>query len=306
MRMGNVDGEPILVISQRCRAGHCLPSSVSKPPLIVTPRFRLSLAGPRNIACAHIVIENARMVQKQSPLVLAPRIIVVDDDLELLGMIRRYLGEHGFSVQALANPGQLDRYLQRESYAALVLDLMMPGEDGLAICRRLRAQNQTIPILMLTARGDPVDRIVGLEMGADDYLAKPFDPRELIARLKAMLRRQQMQYATTTWSIDKVIEFGPFSLNISRLQLLRDQRPVVLSSMEFQVLRVFATNPHRPMSRDHLLEKIKGREHESLDRSLDVQVLRLRRKIEADPADPKYILTVWGVGYMFVPNGGHG
>lgn len=246
------------------------------------------------------------MVQKQSPLVLAPRIIVVDDDLELLGMIRRYLGEHGFSVQALANPGQLDRYLQRESYAALVLDLMMPGEDGLSICRRLRAQNQTIPILMLTARGDPVDRIVGLEMGADDYLAKPFDPRELIARLKAMLRRQQMQYATTTWSIDKVIEFGPFSLNISRLQLLRDQQPVALSSMEFQVLRVFASNPHRPMSREHLLEKIKGREHESLDRSLDVQVLRLRRKIEADPADPKYILTVWGVGYMFVPNGGHG
>jgi two-component system, OmpR family, phosphate regulon response regulator OmpR len=232
----------------------------------------------------------------------AHRIIVVDDDPELLGMIRRYLGDQGFLVQAVANGEQLDRHLQREAYDALVLDIMMPGEDGLSICRRLRAHNHAIPILMLTARGDPVDRIVGLEMGADDYLAKPFDPRELVARLNAMLRRQKMQYRAQTWFEDEVIEFGPFSLNISRMQLQRDNEPVVLSSMEFQVLRAFASNPHRPMSRESLLEKVKGREHESLDRSLDVQVLRLRRKIEDDPSSPKYIRTVWGIGYIFVPD----
>jgi two-component system phosphate regulon response regulator OmpR len=235
-----------------------------------------------------------------------PRVIVIDDDTELLGMLRRYLGEHGFQVLALANSERLDRILQREPYDALVLDIMMPGEDGLSVCRRLRAQDHTIPILMLTARGDPVDRIVGLEMGADDYLAKPFDPRELIARLNAMLRRQKMQHKAATWSNDDIILFGPFSLNISRMQLLRDERVITLSSMEFQVLRVFASNPHRPMSRDNLLDKVKGREHESLERSLDVQVLRLRRKIEDDPASPKYIRTIWGVGYMFVPDLAHG
>jgi two-component system phosphate regulon response regulator OmpR len=234
-----------------------------------------------------------------------PRVIVVDDDTELLGMLRRYLGEHGFQVFALAKADLLDRMLQREPYDVLVLDVMMPGEDGLSICRRLRAQNQTIPILMLTARGDPVDRIVGLEMGSDDYLAKPFDPRELIARLHAMLRRQKMQLTTMTWSCDDVVRFGPFSLNISRMQLLRNEEVITLSSMEFQLLRIFSANPHRPMSRDHLLDKVKGREHESLDRSLDVQVLRLRRKIEDDPSTPKYIRTIWGVGYMFVPDTDH-
>jgi two-component system phosphate regulon response regulator OmpR len=231
-----------------------------------------------------------------------PRVIVVDDDSELLGMLRRYLGEHGFQVHALRNAVHLDRILQREPYDALVLDLMMPGEDGLSVCRRLRAQDQTIPILMLTARGDPVDRIVGLEIGADDYLAKPFDPRELIARLNAMLRRQKMQHKTVTWAGDDAIRFGPFSLHVARMKLLRGDQVVALSSMEFQVLRVFAANPHRPMSRDHLLDKVKGRAHDSLDRSLDVQVLRLRRKIEEDPTSPKYIRTIWGVGYMFVPD----
>lgn len=234
-----------------------------------------------------------------------PRVIVIDDDTELLGMLRRYLGEHGFHVLALANADQLDRMLQREPYDVLILDVMMPGEDGLSICGRLRAQNQTIPILMLTAKGDPVDRIVGLEMGSDDYLAKPFDPRELLARLHAILRRQKMQVTAMTWSSDDVVTFGPFTLNISRMQLERDDTVIALSSMEFQLLRIFAANPHRPMSRDHLLDKVKGREHESLDRSLDVQVLRLRRKIEADPSAPKYIRTIWGVGYMFVPDTTH-
>lgn len=233
-----------------------------------------------------------------------PRIIILDDDAELRGMLRRYLGEHGFDTLAIANAEQLDRMLQREPYDALVLDLMMPGEDGLSICRRLRVTGQTIPILMLTARGNPVDRILGLEMGADDYLAKPFDPRELIARLNAMLRRQKMLHNTQTWGNDEITEFGPFKLNISRMELQRDGEVIPLTSMEFQLLRVFAANPRRPMSRDHLQDKVKGRDHESMDRSLDVQISRLRRKIEDDPSSPHYIRTVWGIGYMFIPDGG--
>lgn len=234
-----------------------------------------------------------------------PRILVLDDDDELRGMLRRYLTGHGFDVNAVSTAEQLDRALAREPYDALVLDLMMPGEDGLSICRRLRFSGQTIPILMLTARGDSVDRIVGLEMGADDYLAKPFDPRELTARLQAMLRRQTMLHSTQTWGNDEVTTFGPFVLNVSCISLHRHDEPIPLSSLEFQLLRVFAANPNRPMSRDHLLDKVKGREHESMDRSLDVQVLRLRRKIEDDPSSPRYIRTVWGIGYVFVPDGGH-
>jgi two-component system phosphate regulon response regulator OmpR len=232
----------------------------------------------------------------------SPRVLVLDDDTELRSMLRRYLGDHGFDVRAVDNPEQLDRYLQREPYDALVLDLMMPGEDGLSVCRRLRVMGQTIPILMLTARGDPVDRVLGLEMGADDYLAKPFDPRELVARLRAMFRRQRMLHHECTWDDDEVKTFGPFTFNVSQMQLMRGEQPVVLSSTEFQLLRVFVANPHRPMSRDHLLEKIRGRDHESMDRSLDVQVLRLRRKIEDEPRKPRYIRTVWGIGYVFVPD----
>lgn len=228
-----------------------------------------------------------------------PRILVVDDDAELRNMLRRYLSSHGFEVQAVPDAPQLDRLLQREPYDILVLDLMLPGEDGLSICRRLRVLGHTIPILMLTARGDPVDRIVGLEMGADDYLAKPFDPRELIARLHAMLRRQQMLHDARTWGNDEINEFGPFTLNVSRMELRRDDVVIPLTSMEFQLLRVFAANPRRPLSRDHLRDKVKGRDDESMDRSLDVQVSRLRRKIEDDPAQPRYIHTVWGIGYMF-------
>lgn len=235
-----------------------------------------------------------------------PKVIVLDDDAELCGMLRRYLSEHGFEVQAVANAEQLDRHLQREPYDALILDLMMPGEDGLSVCRRLRVMGQTIPILMLTARGDPVERIVGLEMGADDYLPKPFDPRELIARLQAIFRRQRMLHNGATWGNDEVTSFGPFKLNVSRMELSRADELIPLSSSEFQLLRVFAANAKRPMSRDHLLDKIKGRDHDAMDRSLDVLVLRLRRKLEDDPREPRYIRTVWGVGYVFVPDGNNG
>ena len=228
------------------------------------------------------------------------RILVVDDDLELRDMLRRYLGEHRFDVQILASADRLDERLRREPFDVLILDLMMPGEDGLSICRCLRAEGSTVPILMLTARGAAVDRILGLEMGADDYLAKPFDPRELIARLHSILRRQSMVNCDGRWAGGNVIHFGPFILNLTRMEVTRHGEVLALSSSEFQLLRIMATNAGRPLSREHLLEKLKGREYDSLDRSLDVQVLRLRRKIEDDPSSPRYIRTVWGVGYMFV------
>ncbi|WCE05952.1 response regulator [Pseudoxanthomonas sp. JBR18] len=230
------------------------------------------------------------------------RILIVDDDLELRDMLRRYLTEHGFEVQALASASKLDERLRREPYDALVLDLMMPGEDGLSVLRRLRAEGSTLPILMLTARGASVDRIVGLEMGADDYLAKPFDPRELIARLKSALRRQSMSAGEGHWAGSNVMRFGPYTLNLTRMEVLNGDAPVPLSSTEFQLLRVLAASPGLPLSREHLLDRLRGREYEALDRSLDVQVMRLRRKIEVDPSNPRFVRTVWGVGYMFVPD----
>ena len=196
---------------------------------------------------------------------------------------------------------ELDRALQRESFDVLVLDLMLRGEDGLSICRRLRAQGETIPILMLTARGDPVDRVVGLEMGADDYLAKPFDPRELVARLQAMLRRQAMLGAPLVAAFEERIAFGPFVLDGKMRRLERDGRELEISGGEFALLAALVANARRPLSRERLRELAYGRQHDASDRSVDVQILRLRRLIEDDAAQPRYIRTVRNVGYVFVP-----
>src|SRR6266568_8851844 len=161
------------------------------------------------------------------------KVVVVDDEAELRALLQRYLTGRGFVVRVATDATQLDRLLQRESYDVLVLDLALPGEDGLSICRRLRAQGETIPILMLTARGDPVDRIVGLEMGADDYLPKPFDPRELVARIQAMVRRQMMLGPHVGASDAEVIAFGPFRLDTVARRLSRDGREIELSGGEY-------------------------------------------------------------------------
>ncbi len=231
------------------------------------------------------------------------RILVVEDDADMRALLTRYLGENGYTVRSVGDGAGLDRLLQRETYDAIVLDLMLPGEDGLSILRRLRGQGETLPILVLTARGDPVDRIVGLEVGADDYLGKPFLPRELLARLEALFRRQHHYSLGSAAPAESNIHFGPFTIEVATRRLLCDAQAVPLTGGEFALLLALARNPHRPLGRERLIELADGRDRGSNDRSIDVRVLRLRRVIEADAAQPGYIQTVRGVGYMFVPGG---
>ena len=231
------------------------------------------------------------------------KIIILDDEAELRALLQRYLGSNGLTVRSVENAEQLDRLLAREPFDALILDLMMPGEDGLSVCRRLRVRGETIPILMLTAKGDPVDRIVGLEMGADDYLPKPFDLRERLARLHAMLRRQQMSGTVPAAQRNGCVRFGSFALDLAARQLTRGEQLVPLSSAEYAVLAALATHPNRPLGRERLRTLAHGRDHEATERSVDVQVLRLRRLIEDNPGSPRFIQTVWGVGYLFAPDG---
>lgn len=232
------------------------------------------------------------------------RILIADDEAELRGLLQRYLTEQGHSVRAVPDAATAAQLLARERFDVLVLDLMMPGEDGLSLCRRLRGQGETIPILMLTARGDLVDRVLGLEMGADDYLAKPFAPRELLARIQAMVRRQQQLGAHLGPAGEEAVRFGDFTLYPTQRRLERAGAAVEISTVEFQLLRALASQPNRPLGREKLLALAHGDEHGVSDRSLDVQVMRLRRLVEADPSTPRHIQTVWGLGYVFIPEPG--
>ena len=227
------------------------------------------------------------------------RIVVLDDEAELRNMLQRFLTSHGFEVRVAPDSRRLDRFLEREPFDLLILDLMMEPEDGLSVCRRLRAQGQNLPILMLTAKGDPLDKVIGLEMGADDYLAKPFLPRELVARVNAQLRRQRIASADPSLS-NQTLRFGPFTMNLGKQELLREGARVDIHSAQLMLLHALGSSPNRPVSRDNLIARARGREHDALDRSIDVQVLRLRQIIEDDPSKPRFIKTVWGVGYMLL------
>jgi two-component system, OmpR family, phosphate regulon response regulator OmpR len=232
------------------------------------------------------------------------KLLVVDDDPRMRDLLRRYLSDNGLDVSVAADAQAMNRLMQREPYDLLILDLMLPGEDGLSIIRRLRANGERIPVIMLTAKGDDVDRIVGLEIGADDYLPKPFNPRELLARIHAVLRRQPAPELPGAPSAEPAeVAFGPFVLNLATRSLTRDQQPVGLTSGEFSVLKTLVRHPRTPLSREKLMNLARGREYGAYDRSLDVQVSRLRKLIETDPQNPRYIQTVWGVGYVFVPDG---
>ena len=233
-----------------------------------------------------------------------PKILVVDDDPRLRDLLRRYLGDNGFAVVTADGGPSMNRLWMRERFDLLILDLMMPGEDGLSILRRLRGANDSTPIVMLTAKGEDIDRIVGLEMGADDYLPKPFNPRELLARINAVLRRQAPDDAPGAPSAHtEPVHFGEFVLDLATRSLTRNGEDVALTTGEFAVLKAFARHPRVPLSREKLMEMARGREYEAFDRSLDVQVSRLRKIVEADPSKPRYIQTVWGLGYVFIPDG---
>jgi two-component system phosphate regulon response regulator OmpR len=239
---------------------------------------------------------------------LKRRILIVDDDQRLRELVVRYLAEQGFEARAVPDAPAMDRQLARERYDLIVLDLMLPGEDGLAICRRLRAdkapQSTAPAILMLTAKGDEIDRIVGLEMGADDYLPKPFNPRELVARVNAVLRRRQSPGPPgAPGAENEMLRFGAFEFNLATRSLTRDGKPVALTTGEYSVLKVLVQHPRTPLSRDKLMELARGREYGVFDRSIDVQISRLRKIVEDDHAHPRHIQTVWGFGYVFVPDG---
>lgn len=229
----------------------------------------------------------------------AGRLLVVDDEPELRALLKRYLTEQGYQVDAVADGSAMERYLEKQPVDLIILDLMMPGDDGLTLARRLRQQGDQA-IIMLSARGDEVDKIVGLEVGADDYLAKPFNPRELLARVRAVLRRRQTQ--PPGGGHDEVIRFGPFELNLYSHKLSRERVEIPLTAGEFELLRIFLQHPNSVLSRDRLLNLTKGYERAPFDRSIDVRVNRLRRKIESDATDPRYLRTIWGAGYLFSPD----
>lgn len=231
------------------------------------------------------------------------KILIVDDDARLRRLLERFLTEQGYRVRTVEDTAQMDRLLDRELYSLIVLDLMLPGEDGLKACERLRERGNTTPIIMLTAKGDETSRIQGLELGADDYLPKPFNPRELVARIKAVLRRQAPQIPGAPSIEDDEVTFGDFVLSLATRELKRGDEVHMLTSGEFSVLKALVHHPRVPLTRDKLMQLARGREWDALERSIDVQISRLRRLLEPDPSKPRYIQTVWGVGYVFVPDG---
>ncbi len=223
-----------------------------------------------------------------------PTLLVVDDDPELLELTEQYLSGQGFEVLVAEDGVTMDAALGANEIDLMILDLMLPGEDGLSIARRMR-RDRDLPIIIVSAQGDDVDRIVGLEIGADDYLAKPFNPRELLARVRAVLRRGARREGA------HIITFGDFELNLNAHRLTRDGRTVALTSGEFELLDVLVRHPNTVLDRDRILDLLTGTRRSPFDRSIDVRVTRLRSKIEPDPATPVLIKTIWGKGYMFCP-----
>jgi two-component system, OmpR family, phosphate regulon response regulator OmpR len=228
-------------------------------------------------------------------------ILVVDDDIEIRSLLERYLKHSQIGARTAADAQQMDRLLQRETFDCIILDLMMPGEDGLAICRRLRAAGNDTPIIMLTAKGTDIDRIIGLEMGADDYLAKPFNPRELLARINAVLRRRALPLTTGAPELGGQIAVGDHVLDLAARSLQRAGEEYRLTTGEFAMLNALVARPGRPLSREQLLDLTKGADIAVSDRSVDIQVHRLRQLVEVNPARPTLIQTVRGHGYVFVP-----
>jgi two-component system, OmpR family, response regulator len=229
------------------------------------------------------------------------RVAVVEDDPEISRMMTNYMTDHGFEVTAARSGRDLDRVMSGSKIDCVILDVGLPGEDGLSICRRLRGKS-TVPIIMVTGRGTETDRIVGLELGADDYLPKPFNPRELVARVRAVMRRSTAGAEQQQAQVPQVLVFEGWRLDMARRQLFTpDGTPRTLTSGEFNILSIFCQNPRKVLSRDDLLDLLHGRAAAVFDRSIDVQISRLRRKIETNLKDPSFIKTVRYGGYFFTP-----
>ena len=228
-----------------------------------------------------------------------PQVLVVDDDAGIRDLLADYLAKQGMTVRTARDGKEMDERLSGFDPDLVVMDLMMPGEDGLSLTRRLKA-DRDIPVIMLSARGEDIDRIVGLEVGADDYLPKPFNPRELLARIRAVLRRGTGKAGDDQ---GEVARFGPFALDMASQSLSREGEDIPLTQAEFTLLKIFVEHPNRALSRDQIMDWLKGFERDPFDRSIDVRVTRLRKKIEEDPTNPAYIRTVWGQGYLFAPKG---
>lgn len=230
------------------------------------------------------------------------KLLIVDDDPRLRNMLQRYLEDQGFEARAVGDAAHMDRLLQREHFDLLLLDVLMPQEDGLSVCRRLRSSHENLPIIMITARGELPDKVLGLELGADDYLPKPFEPRELVARIRAVLRRSESEVSTATPASGEIL-FGPYRLDLGERRLYREALPIDLTSGEFALLHALATHPYQTLSREHLQVLLNGGESDNNERSIDAQISRLRKLIETQPRRPRYLQTVWGLGYAFAPNG---
>ncbi len=230
-------------------------------------------------------------------------ILVVDDEAKLRDLLEKYLSREGFTVATVEDGHAMDNYLAKNKVDLIIMDLMLPGENGLAITSRLQSLNNNQPIIMLSARGDEVDRIVGLEVGADDYLAKPFSPRELLARIRSVLRRSLASSNTSEQDNEESFNFGSYYLNIANHKLTKNDEEIPLSTGEYTLLRLFLEHPDRVLSRDKIIQLTKGYERSSMDRSIDICVGRLRKKIEDDPGSPLYLRTIWGAGYLFSPEG---
>ena len=226
------------------------------------------------------------------------RVLLIEDDARLAGMLTEYLGKAGFHVLHAEDGARGLARHERESVDVVILDLMLPDSDGLEICRQMRSRSDT-PILMLTARGDPMDRVVGLEMGADDYLPKPFDPRELLARLRAILRRSRAGLRSGPSASPDVLRYGRLEIDRGAREARLDGAPCQLTGYQFALLLTLAEHAGRVMSRDALMDALKGESLEAFDRSIDVHISRIRAAIEDDPKKPRRVITMRGTGYVF-------
>ncbi|GIU42332.1 DNA-binding response regulator [Shewanella colwelliana] len=233
---------------------------------------------------------------------LSSKVLIVDGDIDTRTEISAYLTQQGVEVFCASNGKQMDSMLEQDTFHLLLLELKLNGEDGLAICRRLRQANNNIPIVLKSNQCDEIDRIIGLEIGADDFLPQPCNQRELLARIHAVIRRKAPRVNLTPKQNSDEFHFGEFTLNLSTRKMYRGKNVIALTSSEFAIMQVFAKHPTEPLSREKLASLTRGREHLCSNRAIDVQISRLRRLIEIDSTNPDFIQTVWGLGYVFIPD----